>query len=146
MRRVGALLGAMGTAVLLGACGGGDTQAAQSPKAAWTAKNGAAIAALNADLQTARTTLSSLQRNDILSNCNQLRDSLNEAKKALPVPDPTSNDNLRTALDAVGVGAEDCVAGARGPDIPQLERSFRELREAATLMDVANRTIENWPH
>jgi hypothetical protein len=144
MRSLGAVVGAVGTALLLGACGGGDNQAAQSPKAAWTTNHGAAIAALNADLQTARTTLSSLQRNDILSNCNELRDSLNEAKKALPVPDPTSNENLRAALDAVSVGAEDCVAGARGPDIPQLERSFRELREAATLMDVANRTIENW--
>lgn len=109
-----------------------------------TAKHGPAMAALNRDLQTARDTLSTLQRNDILSNCNALRDSLTEARKGLPVPDATSDANLRAALDAVGRGVEDCVAGARGPDIPQLERSFRELREAATLMDVANRTLENW--
>jgi hypothetical protein len=143
MGRVWALLGTVGTVVVLGACGGGGATA-ESPKAAWTAKHGPAMAALNEDLQTARTTLSSLQRTDILGNCTQLRDSLNEARKGLPVPDPTVNDNLRTALDAIGVGTEDCVAGARGPDIPQLEKSFRELREAQTLLEVANRNVEAW--
>jgi hypothetical protein len=145
MGRVQAVLGAVGLAAALGALGAcGGSSGGGSTKAAWTARHGAAITALNTDLQTARDTLSSLQRTDILSNCNQLRDSLNEARKGLPVPDPTSNTALQTALDAVGVGTEDCVSGARGPDIPQLEKSFRELREAATLMDVANRTLANW--
>ena len=47
-------------------------------------------------------------------------------------------------LDAVAFGVRDCVQGAQGPNIPQLEKSFGELREAQTLMVVANRTIEAW--
>jgi len=124
-------------------CGGVSSPAA-SGKAAWTARHGAALAALNTDLGTARTTLSSLQRPDILGSCNQLRDSLEEARKGLPVPDPVTDTNLRAALDAVGVGAEDCIKGAQGPNIAQLEKSFSELREAHTQMDVANRSIDAW--
>jgi hypothetical protein len=135
---------AAAAALLLILAGCGGSPPAASPKAAWTAKHGAALAALNTDLETARTTLSSLQRPDILGSCNQLRDSLAEARKALPVPDAGSDTTLRAGLDAVAVGAEDCVKGAQGPDIPQLERSFSELREAHTLMDVANRTLDTW--
>lgn len=131
----------MGALVLVG-CGGGSTPA--SPKAAWEAKHGAAMTALNADLETARTTLSSLQRPDILGNCTELRDSLTEARKGLPVPDPDADRALRAGLDAVGVGTDDCIRGAQGPNIPQLEKSFSELREAHTLMDVANRTLDAW--
>ena len=130
-------------ATLLFACGGGS-DSAESSKATWMARHGEAIAALNTDLEVARSTLSSLLRPDILGSCNQLRDSLAEARKGLPVPHPATDAALRTALDAVAVGTEDCIQGARGPDIPQLEKSFGELREAHTLMDVANRSIEAW--
>src|SRR5687767_3620350 len=68
--------------LLLAACGGSDT----SSKAAWTAEHGPALDVLDADLQAARTTLSSLQRPDILGTCGALRDSLAEARKGLPVP------------------------------------------------------------
>jgi hypothetical protein len=141
MRGSRAVLGV--TAVLLTGCGGGAGTLV-SPKAAWTAKHGPAMAALHADLQTAQDTLSSLQRPDILGNCNQLRDSLNEARKGIPVPDPTADTALRNALDAVAVGTEDCVQGARGPVIPQLEKSFSELREAHTLLQVADNTLAAW--
>ena len=124
------------------ACGG--DAAAPPTKGAWLAEHGPAITRLDADLQTARTTLSSLQRPDILGNCNLVRDSLAEARKGLPVPDATVDTALRAALDAVAVGTEDCIRGAQGPNIPQLEKSFGELREASTLLDVANRTIEAW--
>ncbi len=130
-------------AALLVGCGGGS-EPAEASKAAWIAGHGQAIAALNTDLEVARSTLSSLQRPDILGSCNQLRDSLGEARKGLPVPDPAADAALRTALEAVAVGTEDCIQGARGPNIPQLEKSFRELREANTLMEVANRSIEAW--
>ncbi len=139
MRRA---VAAVATAVLV-ACGGRSTEA-QPSKAAWITRHGDAVAGVNRDLEAARTTLSSLQRPDILGSCNQLRDSLGEARKALPVPDPAADTALRRALDAVAAGAEDCIQGARGPNIPQLERSFGELREAHTLMDVANRSIEAW--
>ena len=109
-----------------------------------TAAHGDAITTLNRDLDVARTTLSSLQRPDILGACNQLRDSLGEARKGLPVPDADADAALRTALDAVAAGTEDCIQGARGPDIPQLEKSFGELREAHTLMDVADQRLEAW--
>jgi len=132
-----------GVAMALAGCGGGSPSTAPT-KGEWTAKHGAAVATLNADLEAARTTLSSLQRPDILGNCNQLRDSLGEARKGLPVPDPTADAALRAGLDAVGVGTDDCIRGAQGPNIPQLEKSFSELREAHTLMDVANRSLEAW--
>jgi hypothetical protein len=141
MRRAWASV-AGASALLLVACGDGSSDA--SPKAAWTAKHGEALRTLSADLETARTTLSSLQRPDILGSCSQLRDSLIEARKAIPVPDPSADAALRAGLDAVGVGTGDCIEGARGPNIPQLEKSFSELREARTLMDVATRTIDAW--
>ncbi len=108
------------------------------------ASHGDAVTRLNRDLDVARTTLSSLQRPDILGSCNQLRDSLGDAREGLPVPDPDVDAALRTALDAVAAGTEDCIQGARGPNIPQLEKSFGELREANTLMDVANQRLEAW--
>jgi hypothetical protein len=129
--------------LVLGGCGSDSSPGAPS-KAAWTAKHGDALATLDTDLDAARATLSSLQRPDILGSCTQLRDSMNEARKGLPVPDPTVDGALRAGLDAIGVGVEDCVRGAQGPNIPQLERSFSELREAHTLMDVAHRTIDAW--
>ena len=141
MRLAPALAATVAAAVLAG-CGGSTGE--ESSKAAWSARHGDALATLNTDLDLARTTLSSLLRPDILGSCTQLRDSLGEARKALPVPDPASDAALRTALDAVAVGTEDCIEGARGPDIPQLEKSFRELREAHALLDVANRAIEAW--
>lgn len=128
--------------LVLVACGG-DSAGATS-KAAWTARHGDALATLNKDLEMARATLSSLQRPDILGSCTQLRDSEQELRKGLPVPDEPSDAALRTGLDAIAVGVEDCVRGAQGPNIPQLEKSFRELREAQTLMVVANRTLEAW--
>ena len=140
--RVGLASAAVAAAVLAGC--GGDSSSAGSSKGAWTASHGEAIAALSADLEVARSTLSSLQRPEILGSCNQLRDSLGQARTSLPVPDPAADAALRTALDAIAVGTEDCIQGARGPNIPQLEGSFGELREAQKLMDVANRTIEAW--
>src|SRR5689334_14129716 len=101
-------------ALVLGGCGGSSGPA--SPKVAWEAKHGDALKALNADLDTARTTLSSLQRTDILGNCTQLRDSLDEARKGLPVPDPTADTALRAGLDAVAAGTDDCIKGAQGPN------------------------------
>jgi hypothetical protein len=141
--RVARAVVSVSVAALLVACSGGS-DSAESSKAAWMDRHGKAIAALNTDLEVARSTLSSLLRPDILGSCNQLRDSLAEAREGLPVPDPAVDAALRTALDAVAVGTEDCIAGARGPDIPQLEKSFGELREAHTLMDAANRSIEAW--
>ena len=134
---------ATASVVMLAACGGSDSGTSGS-KAEWMAEHGAAITTVNTDLDTARKTLSSLQRPDILGTCNQLRDGLIEARKGLPAPDPVVDAALRAGLDAVGVGVEDCIQGARGPNIPQLEKSFGELREASTLMEVANRTIAAW--
>ena len=127
--------------MVLVACGGASDT---TTKASWIATHGPALDALQADLQAARTTLSSLQRPDILGTCGSLRDSLGEARKGLPVPDQESNTALRSALDLIALGTDDCFEGARGPNIPQLEKSFSELREGATLLDLARRTIDAW--
>jgi antitoxin (DNA-binding transcriptional repressor) of toxin-antitoxin stability system len=101
-------------AVLLAGCGG-NSGGDESSKAAWIANHGDAVAALNTDLEVARSTLSSLLRPDILGSCNQLRDSLAEAGKGLPVPDPATDAALRTALDAVAVGPR---TASRAPVAP----------------------------
>ena len=126
---------------LLAGCGGGSAEAS---KASWTAKHGPALDALEGDLQRARATLSSLQRPDILGSCGSLRDSLAEVRKGLPVPHQESNAALRSAIDMIALGTDDCFEGARGPNIPQLEKSFSELREGTTLLDLARRTIDAW--
>ena len=128
--------------VFLAACGG-DSGAATS-KAGWTKEHGPALDALETELDAARATLSSLQRPNILGSCTALRDSLEEARKSLPVPDQKSNTALRNALDLIALGTQDCFEGARGPNIPQLEKSFSELREGDTLLDLARRTIDAW--
>ena len=128
--------------LLLAACGG-DSGPATS-KAAWVKAHGPALDALQTELDAARATLSSLQRPNILGSCTALRDSLGEARKGVPVPDQKSNTALRNALDLIGMGTDDCFEGARGPNIPQLEKSFSELREGNTLLDLARRTIDGW--
>lgn len=141
MRGIRAAVGAVTVVLLLVACGGGSDEAS---KASWIAKHGRALEALDVDLGAARTTLSSLQRPDILGSCGALRDSLGEVREGLPVPDQKSNAALRSALDMIALGTDDCFEGARGPNIPQLERSFSELREGTTLLDLARRTIDAW--
>jgi hypothetical protein len=141
MRSVRAVVGGLAL-LLLAACGDGSRTPAS--RAAWTKAHGPALDTLDADLQAARTTLSSLQRPDILGTCTALRDSLAEARKGVPVPDPAADEALRSALDAIGAGTEDCFQGARGPNIPQLEKSFSELREADTLLELARRRIDAW--
>jgi hypothetical protein len=139
MRSVRAVAGGLAL-LLLAACGGESG----SSKPAWNKAHGPALDALETELDAARATLSSLQRPNILGSCTALRDALNEARKGLPVPDQKSNTALRNALDLIGLGTEDCFEGARGPNIPQLEKSFSELREGDTLLDLARRTIDGW--
>ena len=81
--------------VLLAACGG-DSGA--SSKSAWTKQHGPALDALETELDAARATLSSLQRPNILGSCTALRDSLEEVRKGLPVPDQKSNTALRNGF------------------------------------------------
>jgi hypothetical protein len=134
---------AYGLALLLLTACGGDSGAATS-KAGWTKAHGPALDTLETELDAARATQSSLQRPNILGTSTALRDSLEEVRKGLPVPDQKSNTALRNALDLIALGTEDCFEGARGPNIPQLEKSFSELREGDTLLDLARRTIDAW--
>jgi hypothetical protein len=141
MRSVGAVAGGLAL-LLLAACGGAS--GSPTSKAAWTKAHGPALDSLQTELDATRATLSSLQRPNILGSCTALRDSLGEARKGLPVPDEKSNTALRNAFDLIGMGTDDCFEGARGPNIPQLEKSFSELREGDTLLDLARRTIDGW--
>jgi hypothetical protein len=140
MRMIRAAVSGLALMTLV-ACGGSD---GATGKAAWIEDHGPALDALETELAAARATLSSLQRPNILGSCTALRDALGEARKGLPVPEQKSNTALRGALDLIAQGTDDCFEGARGPNIPQLEKSFSELREGTTLLDVARRTIESW--
>ena len=135
--------GVCGLALMtLVACGGGSDGA--TSKAAWMKDHGPALDVLDTELAAARATLSSLQRPNILGSCTALRDALGEVRKGLPVPDQKSNTALRGAVELIAQGTEDCFEGARGPNIPQLEKSFSVLREGTTLLDLARGTIESW--
>lgn len=96
------------TLVLLFACGGSG---GATGKASWMEDHGPALDALDTELQAARTTLSSLQRPNILGSCTALRDALADPRKGLPVPDPKSNTASRSALDLIALGTEDCFEG-----------------------------------
>lgn len=141
MRTIRVAVGGLALMSLV-ACGGGS--GGTTSKAAWMGDHGPALEVLDTELAAARATLSSLQRPDILGSCTALRDALGEVRKGLPVPDQKSNTALRSAFDLIAQGTEDCFEGARGPNIPQLEKSFSELREGATLLDLARRSIESW--
>ena len=131
--------------VLLAACGGGSDDGAAKNKAEWEEKHGQAVAAVSTDLDQARQALSSRQRQVIISACTQLQEDLVEARKALPVPNPSVDGILRTALDAVEAGVPDCLDGARIANQAHItETAIAEFRDARPKLDEANRAIAEW--
>lgn len=133
------------TLVFAGSCGGSRGGGAASTKAQWQSRHGAAVAAVSKQLDYARTALNNGQRDVILPACNLLHDDLTQARSAVPVPNPTVNAALQSALDAVSVAAADCIQGARIASSAALnEKAMAELSNARSRMDLANQAIANW--
>lgn len=74
----------------------------------------------------------------IRANCEGLRDSVEEARSALPVPDAEADAARRRALDELTTGVTDCVRAMTSGDVRQLERSITQLRAARLELDTAN--------
>jgi hypothetical protein len=107
--------------------------------------HGAAISAVNTELDFARSALDKGERDAILSACTLLNDDLVEARKAVPAPNSSVDAALRKGLDAVTLGASDCLQGARVASVASLnERAMAELTTARADMDAVNQAIANW--
>src|SRR5687768_7081284 len=98
--------------VLAAACGGSENGEAAN-KAEWEEKHGSAVSITSDDLDRSVQALNAGQRPVVLSTCTQLEEGLVETRKALPVPDPSVDAALRSALDATGTAARTCVEGGR---------------------------------
>jgi hypothetical protein len=126
------------------ACGGSSRPKVLT-KPEWTARYGAAVSAVGTQLDFARSALDKGQRDAILSACNLLHDDLGPAEQALPVPNLTVDAALRTSLNDLSTGVEDCLQGARVASVASItERAMAELARARTELDTANRDITNW--
>ncbi len=144
VKRAGRRLAFAVCLALLAGCGGSGAGTATS-KADWVARHGAAITALNTQLDFARAALAKGDRTEILSACNLLHDDLTDARAVLPAPNPAVDAALRQGFDAVTTGAADCLQGARLADVASItERAMAELQDARTRMDSANRAIAAW--
>lgn len=130
---------------LVAALGGCRQGSDDMGKEEWESKHGDALAGLSTDLDAARADLSKGDRALVLSSCNQLRTAVAETREGLPITDATADEALRTALDQLSTGADDCVTGARaGADAPTIERSIAELRDGRVALDQAQAAVANW--
>ena len=132
--------------LLLGvACGGGSDDGAATNKADWEKKHGKTISVVSDDIDRAVQALDAGQRPILLSECTQLMEDLNDARKAVPVPDPTVDAALRGAFDAAGTAVGTCVEGARiASDASIVEKAQREMKVAREQYDAAQKAIEAW--
>ena len=133
-------------AVLSGACGGSDSgDSAAADKSEWEERHGEVVQAVSVDLDAARDALSKGDRPVILSSCNQLQEDLADARKSLPVPEPTVDGALRAALEAIESGVPDCLQGARVASQASItESAIAKFRDARPKMDEANAAIAAW--
>jgi hypothetical protein len=128
-----------------GACGGGSGGGSATTKSAWTKAHGQTVSTFSIDIDVANQALDAGQRPDVLAGCNQLNEDLPNVRKALPVPDPSSDATLRSALDAVTPAVADCLQAARvGNDARLTEQAQREIKDGRTKMDAANKAIADW--
>ena len=134
-------------AVLATACGGGgsDGGGAATSKVDWEKRHGAIVNAVSLDIDLANGGLDKGDRPVILSSCNQLQEDVADARKALPVPDPTVDAALRAALDAAGAASPTCLEGGRvAGDASIVEKAQREMKAARAKMDDAQSAINAW--
>jgi hypothetical protein len=137
---------AIAALALLGAgCGGGSDDGAAANKADWEKKHGKTVSVVSDDIDRSVQALNAGQRPILLSECTQLLEDLNDAKKALPVPDPTVDAALRGAFDATGTAVGTCMEGARiASDASIVEKAQREMKVAREQYDAAQSAIKAW--
>lgn len=126
-------------ALSLAACGGGDE--APQTKAEWQRRHGAVVHDLGTALDRVQASTKEGEPAAIRTNCRALRDSVQEVRATLPVPDAAADSALRQALDMLSSGVTDCLRAMAGGDARQLERSIVELRDARLHLDTANAAL-----
>lgn len=132
-------------ALFAGACGGSDDEGGAANKADWDKKYSAIVKSVSDDIDRSVQALNAGQRPVVLSECTQLREDLVEAKKAVPVPDTTVDDALRTAFDATTAAVDTCVEGARvASDADKIEQAQAQMAHAREKYDAAQSAIEAW--
>ncbi len=131
--------------LLGGACGGGSDEGGAANKAEWEKKHGSAIKVVSDDIDRSVQALNAGQRPVVLSECTQLKDDLVDAKKAVPVPDPTVDAALRSALAAAETAMNTCVEGGRvASDASIVEKAQREMKTARETFSAAQNAIAAW--
>lgn len=132
-------------ALALGACGGDSDGGAASNKVEWQEEHGSAVSVVSDDIDRSNQALNSGERSNLLSTCTQLQEDIGEARGALPVPDPTVDAALRSALDATEIAARNCVDGARvASEAHRVELAQRDMKTARERFDEAERAIDAW--
>jgi hypothetical protein len=135
----------MALALLAGACGGGNDEGGAANKAEWEKKYGAIVKSVSDDIDRSVQALNAGQRPVVLQECTQLREELAEAKKAVPVPDPTVDGALRAAFDATTAAVDTCVEGARvASDADKIEQAQAQMAHAREKYDAAQSAVAAW--
>jgi hypothetical protein len=131
-------------AILAGACGGGSDGAATN-KADWEERYAGALSILSDGVDRSQQALAVGQRQELLAVCTQLKEDLEETREALPVPDATVDAALRTAFDAIGKGADNCLEGARvASEAHRVEVAQEDMKAARERLDEAENAIAAW--
>ncbi len=125
-------------AVALAACGGG---AKSGSLADWKLRYGAVVVDLGAALDRVAAATKEGEPTGIRTSCAALRESVNEAQHARPVPDEKAQASWRSALDAITAGVTDCLGAMARGDARQLERSITQLRDARLKLDSATAAL-----
>jgi len=136
----------VGVAVFLGACGGGsDDGGPAANKAEWEKEHASTVKVVSDDIDRSVQALNAGQRPVVLSECTQLQEDLAEARKAVPVPDPTVDAALRAAFDATTTAVNTCIEGARvASDASIIEKAQREMKVARERYDAAQNALKAW--
>ena len=132
-------------ALLASACGGGSGEGAATNKADWEEKHGSAVKVVSDDIDRSVQALNAGQRPVVLSECTQLKDDLDDAKKAVPVPDATVDAALRSALAATETAMNTCVEGGRvASNADLVEKAQAEMKTAREAYSAAQDAIGAW--
>lgn len=125
-------------------CGGSSGGGAATGKADWQKKHGAAVSAVSDDIDRSVQALNAGQQPDIRSACSQLQEDLPDARKAVPVPDPTVDAALRSALDSSDTAAKSCLEGVKSTAAAVVEQAQRDMNAARASYSKAQDAIAAW--